>query len=112
MKEIFKKTKFEELLVHKWSEFLDPSKLMTLVADLVRDNMKSFEYIPNYTHKRKGSQIMISNLQYQQSGFVIWVDFMIPIEHQRVAVGTTEIFLLHSGILSHSKTLGNVYDSN
>lgn len=110
MKDIFNKKKLESLLVGKWSEFLDPNRLMSAVSDLVSQHMDSFAFVPNYSHKRKGSQIMLSRLQYEETGFVIWVDFFVPLPGQKVATGTTELFLLHSGILSHSKTLGNIYD--
>ena len=110
MKDIFNKKKLEDLLMGKWAEFLDPGRLMSTVSELVSSHVESFTFVPNYSHRTKGSQIMVSRLQYEERGFVLWVDFFMPLPGQKVATGTTELFLLHSGILSHSKTLGNVYD--
>jgi hypothetical protein len=53
---------------------------------------------------------MVSRFQYQKHAFVVWVDFLMPIDGKRVAVGTAEFFLSTTEILSLSKILGNIYD--
>lgn len=112
IKNIFSKTKFEELLVTKWTNFLDSSKLLQTINDLVSQNKHTFDIIPNTTYKQKGTQIMISRFQYTEHGFIIWVDFLVPLPNKKLAMGTTEMFLLSNGILSHSKTLGNIYNAD
>jgi hypothetical protein len=110
MEKIFNQKKFEELLVSKWAEFLDAPKLLKTINDLVQEHKNNFDIVPNTSYKQKGTQIMISRFQLTNNGFIIWVDFLVPLAENKVAVGTTELFLLSTGILSHSKTLGNIYD--
>jgi hypothetical protein len=112
IKNIFNKQKFEELLVTKWTHFLDGSNLIKAINDLVLQNKHNFELIPNTSYKKKGTQIMISRFQNTEHGFIIWIDFLVPLQNEQVAIGTTEMFLLSNGILSHSKTLGNIYNYN
>ena len=110
IKNIFDQKKFEALLVTKWTQFFDAPKLLQVINDLVLQNKNSFDFIPNTSYKQKGIQIMISRFQYTKNGFIIWIDFSVPLPKNQVAVGTTEMFLLSNGILSHSKTLGNIYN--
>ena len=112
LKNIFDAKKFEELLVTKWTQFLDANKLLRIINDLVMQHKDTFEIIPNTTYKQKGIQIMVSRFQNTEHGFIIWIDFIVPLQENKVAVGTTEMFLLPIGILSHSKTLGNIYNCN
>jgi len=112
IKNIFNEKKFEELLVTKWTHFLDSSKLLQTINDLVSQHKHTFEIIPNTSYKQKGTQIMISRFQNTEHGFIIWIDFLVPLQNKQLAIGTTEMFLLPNGILSHSKTLGNIYTSD
>lgn len=109
---IFDQKKFEDLMVLKWTEFMDSSKLIELVSRLVEENRDSFEYIVNTKYKKKGIQIMVSRFQMASHGFTIWIDFLVPLQKDQVAVGTTEMFLLSNGILSESKTLGNIFEND
>ncbi len=109
MENLFNKKKFEDLLVSKWSDFIDAPKLLKTINKLVAEHKNNFEFIPNTSYKKKGTQIMISRFQYENNGFIIWVDFLVPLPENQIAVGTTEMFLLSTGIISHSKTLGNIY---
>ena len=112
MEKIFNQKKFEELLISKWAEFLDAPKLLKKINELVNEHKSNFDFVPNTYYKKKGTQIMVSRFQYTNNGFIIWVDFLVPILENKIAVGTTELFLLPTGIISHSKTLGNIYDCN
>jgi hypothetical protein len=109
---IFDQKKFEDLLVLKWTEFIDGSKLIELISRLVEDNRDSFEHVVNTKYKKKSIQIMVSRFQMASHGFTIWIDFLVPLQKDQVAVGTTEMFLLSNGILSVSKTLGNIFGSD
>jgi len=110
MKNIFEKQKFEALLVARWSDFINAQALLDTIRELVEKNKSSFDFIPNTNYKQKGAQIMVSRFNYQKQGFIIWVDFLMPIDGKKVAVGTAEFFLSTTGILSLSKILGNTYD--
>lgn len=110
MKNIFETKKFEALLVARWNDFINAQVLLDNIKDLVEEHKDSFDYIPNTSHKQKGAQIMVSRFQYQKHAFVIWVDFLMPIDGKKVAVGTAEFFLSTTEILSLSKILGNIYD--
>jgi hypothetical protein len=110
MKNIFETKKLEALLVARWSEFIDAQALLDKIKELVEENKHSFDFIPNTSYKQKGAQIMVSRFQYQKHAFVVWVDFLMPIDGKRVAVGTAEFFLSTTEILSLSKILGNIYD--
>ena len=50
---IFDQKKFEDLLVLKWTEFIDGSKLIELISRLVEDNRDSFEHVVNTKYKKK-----------------------------------------------------------
>lgn len=110
MKKIFETQKFEALMVARWSEFINAQALLDTIKDLVDERKDSFDFIPNTSYKQKGAQIMVSRFQYQKHAFVIWVDFLMPIDGKKVAVGTAEFFLSATEILSLSKILGNIYD--
>lgn len=110
MKKIFETQKFEALMVARWSEFINAQALLDTIKDLVDERKNSFDFIPNTSYKQKGAQIMVSRFQYQKHAFVIWVDFLMPIDGKKVAVGTAEFFLSATEILSLSKILGNIYD--
>lgn len=55
---------------------------------------------------------MVSRFQMASHGFTIWIDFLVPLQKNQVAVGTTEMFLTSNGILSTSKTLGNIFGND
>jgi len=109
MRNIFDPKKFENTLILRWSDFLSAPILLEWIQELVDENKNSFDFIANHAYKRKGSQIMVTRFQNTNQGFIIWVDFVVPLPEDKIAIGTTEIFLLHTGILCPSKTLGNIY---
>jgi hypothetical protein len=108
MKNILKTDKLEKLLVASWTQFLDSSKLMAFILKNTRDHIEHLAYVPS-EWKRKNIQISISRFQLNATGFIIWVEFSVPLENNQVAVGTTELHLANTGIFTHLKTLGNLH---
>ena len=106
---IFDKNKLEELLIANWTKFLDFSKFMAIVLEKVRDNENKFNKIPNKTQiKSQNFQIMMSRFEIIENGFVLWVEFKVPINNG-LAIGTSEFHLNNNGNLTHKETLGNIY---
>jgi hypothetical protein len=114
MKDVLKEDKLEELLVANWTKFLNSSKLMAFALQNARDRLQSFAIIPSTDVRNKGVQVTLSRFQIVPTGFILWVEFNVPIETDSVAVGTTELHLSNTGDIKHIQTLGNLYrkDSN
>lgn len=104
---ILDKTKLEELLVAKWTQFIDSSKLMKFIADNAVIQRHNFKNVSDVV-KIKGNQILISRFDLTNQGFIIWVEFQIKMEDQ-IAMGTTEVLINSAGILTHIQTIGNIY---
>ena len=104
--------KLEELLVAKWTQFIDTSKLLDFVTENINKHRNSLGIIYDTSIKMKGKQIMLSRFQLTAQGFLVWVEFVIPIEKQGMAIGTTELLISTNGIVSHIQTLGNIYFGN
>ena len=112
MTSVLKSEKLEGLLVAHWTSFLDTAKLMAFVLACVRDNVRSnFSVVAQKMGGRKGVQITISRFQLAVDGFILWVDFSVPLE-DNVAVGTSELHLSPAGTLSHIKTLGSLFSQS
>ena len=105
---ILNKEKLEELLIVKWPQFIDTSKLMKFIIENTKSQQSHFGHIENTEIKTKGNQITISRFDLTSQGFIIWVEFQIPLEN-KIAFGTTELLINSAGILTHIQTIGNVY---
>ena len=90
--------KLEELLIAKWPQFIDTSKLLDFITENVNRRKNSLGTIYDASIKMKGKQI--------------WVEFIMPTEKQGMAIGTTELLISTNGIVSHIQTLGNIYLGN
>lgn len=104
--------KLEELLIAKWTQFIDTSKLLDFITENVNRRKNSLGTIYDASIKMKGKQIMLSRFQLTAQGFLVWVEFIIPNEKQGMTIGTTELLISTSGIVSHIQTLGNIYLGN
>ena len=109
LKNILKENKLEELLVANWTQFLDSSKLMGYVLQNVRDRIDSFAVVPQTGIKQKGVQITLSRFQIVPTGFIVWVEFTVPMAMNQLAVGTTELHLTNTGNISHIQTIGSLF---
>ena len=104
--------KLEELLIAKWPQFIDTSKLLDFITENVNRRKNSLGTIYDASIKMKGKQIMLSRFQLTAQGFLVWVEFIMPTEKQGMAIGTTELLISTNGIVSHIQTLGNIYLGN
>ena len=107
--EFLNKDKLEKLLIANWSQFLNSSKLMGLVLTTVKSNIDRFIVISNNNLPNKGVSITLSRCEWTRHGFIIWVEFSVPISNDKVAEGTTEFCLNHDGTLTTLSTLGNIF---
>jgi len=102
--------KLEELLIANWTSFINYSKLMAHILEIVRDT--ELAVMEQSTIPKVGIQISISRFELIHNGFLIWVEFKVPKEENKIAIGTSELKLSASGDLSHIKTIGNLYVIN
>lgn len=100
--------KLEELLIAKWSQFVNVSKLFEFIETNVKERKNSFGVINDTTIKIKNKQLMLSRFQLTSQGFIVWVEFTVPVDIG-IATGTTEILIAPKGIITHIQTLGNIY---
>lgn len=110
MENLIQVGKLEELLVARWAHFVDARRLMAFVMACVRD-----AHLPHSIETEvpvKGVQISISRFEWTQPGFLIWVDFSIPVGEGQVAVGTAELVLAPNGETKHLKTIGTRFVQN
>ena len=110
MTEIINSKKLEELLIANWTSFINYSKLMAHILEIVRDT--ELAVMEQSTIPKIGIQISISRFELIHNGFLIWVEFKVPKEENKIAIGTSELKLSYSGGLSHIKTIGNLYVIN
>lgn len=103
--------KLEELLIAKWSQFINVPKLFEFIESNVKGRKNSFGIINDTAVKMKGKQIMLSRFQLTAQGFLVWVEFTVPMDIG-MAIGTTELLITTKGIVSHVQTLGNIYFPN
>lgn len=103
------KDKLEKLLIANWAQFLNSSKLIGYVLTTVKSNIDRFVIISNSKITPKGVSITLSRCDWTVQGFIIWVEFSVPISSDKIAEGTTELCLSHNGTLTHISTLGNIF---
>jgi hypothetical protein len=106
------KDKFEEFLIANWSQFLNSSKLLAYVIQNVKNNTNNFGIISASTISLKSNFITISRFDWKPQGFILWVEFNIPLTTDKTAEGTMEILLSNDGILSQIQTIGNIHSKN
>jgi len=103
--------KLEELLIAKWSQFINVSELFEFIETNVKNRKNSFCIINDTTVKIKSKQLMLSRFQLTAQGFIVWVEFWVPVDIG-ISNGTTELLITTKGIVSHIQTLGNIYLPN
>lgn len=109
LKKVLKEDKLEELLVANWTKFLDSGKIMGYVLQVVQANLNNLAVIPSTDMRPKGVQITLSRFHWTMSGFLIWVEFNVPVAINKLAEGTVELHLSSNGTLSYTQVLGNLY---
>lgn len=109
LKDCFDQNKLETLLVANWTQFFNSSKLMNFVIQNATNHLQQFSNINVSEIKPKGKSITISLCSFSKTSLVFWVDFYLPLTNLSYAEGTTEINLNHDGIITHLKTIGNIF---
>lgn len=109
---IFKEEKLEELLVANWTHFLESSKLLAFVLQTVQANKNRLAIISDSEIKQKGMSITLSRFHWTKNGFLLWIEFNIPLASNQMAAGTMELILSHNGSITHNQTMGNIYCKN
>ncbi len=111
MKELLKKTDLEHLLRSNWSTFIDKTKLLAFLLQEVRD--ADFPIASRTSAKlQKGYKITLSRLELIEKGFLLWIDFDVPISADKRCIGTSETILTNTGTLHPRDTIGQVYVIN
>ena len=108
---LIKEEKLEELLVAKWADFLDVQKIIGFVVTAVRERAPNFTMIEQERAARNANQITLSRFQIAPQGFILWAEFVVPLEPGKTAIGTSELFLTNDGKISHLQTIGDVYST-
>jgi hypothetical protein len=112
LKNVFRKDKFEELLIANWTEFLDSSKLLAFVLKTVQANKNRLAVISNAKINPKGVSITLSRCHWTPQGFILWVEFNIPLNANQLAEGTIELYLSCDGNITDINMMGNLYLQN
>lgn len=107
---IFDQDKFESLLVANWTHFINSSKLLAFVLQKVQENTERLSIICSSNVKTKGKTITVSNFSLRNDGFIIWIDFSVPLSSKRTAEGTIELFLTNKGELTYNTIMGSIME--
>jgi hypothetical protein len=106
MQNVIDKQKMEQLLISKWTEFLDYKKVMAFVMVSVRDH----DDFPTYEEDdlpRKGVEITVTRCSPFDNGFLLWLDFTVP-KSGGFAIGTIEAQLSLTGDLTVDRIIGHI----
>lgn len=106
MENVLNKEKLEESLVKNWPQFFDRTKLMACVVQNVRNNLSSFSYTHGEFIQPK-IQISLSRFSWEAAGFLVWVEFVLPVP-DGVANGTVELLFAHTGKITQTNISGNI----
>ncbi len=104
MQNVINKQKMEQLLVSKWTEFLDYKKIMAFVMVSVRDH--EFPIYEEEDLPKKGVEITMTRCSPFDNGFLLWLDFTVP-KNNGFAIGTIETQLSLSGNLNLVRIIGH-----
>jgi hypothetical protein len=103
------KGKLEELLVRNWTSFFDTKKL---IVKVLKDVEVSEETFATSTCDRKcdknSMQVSLSRFHLEDSGFVLWVEFVVP-RNEAVSVGTVEYKLNNDSSLELRQMMGTKF---
>lgn len=106
--EIIKIKNLEQLLRTNWASFIDKSQLLANILIAIRDAnlpQKQLKTPP----ERRGIQLTVSRIELQKDGFLVWLEFSIPQEHN-ITIGTLEAILGFDGTFIQKDIIGNNYD--
>lgn len=106
--DIFNADNLEKLLVANWTHFLDSSKLMAFVLKTVQENANRLDIISSEKIKNKGIKITVSRFELTNNGFIVWVDFNVPLQQFKYADGTLELLIGINGKIQLTNMFGNI----
>ena len=109
LENVFKEDKFEEIMVANWTQFLDSSKLLNFISNIVKTNINNFAIINSRELKPKGASITLSRFYRINTGFSLWAEFQVPIDTNKMSEGTMELYLSSNGIITYVTMTGNIY---
>jgi hypothetical protein len=112
IRSVFDADKLDALLVANWTHFLDSSRLMSFIVQAVQANTHRLAVISAAEIKPKGMRITLSRCHWTSAGFILWVEFHLPLAADKMAEGTTELKLSYDGSLQHIMTTGNIFCKN
>lgn len=91
----------EELLLKNWTTFLDVKRLTALVLSIVRDG--EFETATSETKYGNNLNLKLSRFELVETGFLVWVEFVVPRE-EGVVIGTTELTITAGQVIPGQTT--------
>lgn len=99
------KEKLEELLVRNWAKFFDTKKLVAKVLQDVAISFNTFNIAERGGPERNSMQVSLSRFYLADSGFILWVEFIVPRDAE-TSVGTAEYILSNNGSLELRQIMG------
>lgn len=104
------KEKLEELLVRNWTKFLDTKKIMVKTLQDVNISTDKFNYCKDEKQPANNTttQIGLSRFCLTESGFIIWIEFVVP-NYNYISVGTIEYIIYHNGSIELKQIMGTKF---
>lgn len=96
MQDILDKEKMEEILVAKWTEFLNVRKLLQFTKDIAIKYLSLPESCVN--------EIKISRFEFSSKGFILWLEAII-IQSEEKHNTTIEVLLSSDGCISYIRSM-------
>lgn len=108
MNDILDKSKLEEVLISRWTEFLDQKKLLAFVLVSIRDNQNQFNKIQSKKQASPGIKLSVSRFEPKDSCFETWIEFSIS-SGKESTIGTCEIHFSYDGNPTLNKIIGTIF---
>ncbi len=93
---MFKKTKFEKLLVKNWTEFLEIRKVIEFLKTMT---IKELE-----TTNPKITTLSVSNCFFSERGIIIWIDYSIQ-NSNKIVNRTSEFLIRNDGKIEYVNSI-------
>ena len=95
-------------MVANWRQFITAVSYSGFVLQMVNESSEDFPLTEIAEIKQKGMTITLSRCSWKVHGFILWVEFHIPLAANKMAEGTMELHLANNGSISHIQTLCNI----